>query len=202
MAQGQEVRFFSIYREAAWKSGGVLSGHGSRIDTTDSLRDWIEAAIDDGRVKTILDLGCGDLTWVSSIEGIVSMKAQYYGVDIVPSLIAHHRRIFPWFKGEASDLEAFVKVDSDLVILKDVLPHHCTGTAGQILKLIDFGRWKYLITTSHPKAVNKLRSGVKGSMWVPYNVEKAAIIRGVVTERLVRPEDGEYQIWTRSEMSP
>lgn len=200
MAQGQQVRFASIYSRGLWKSGGSLSGHGSRLDTTESIRDKITELIENAEVASILDLGCGDLTWISQVEAVAERRVKYYGVDVVPALVAHNQRIFPWFNGEACDLEAFTKVvnfQADLVILKDVLPHHCAGTAAQILKLVNHGQWKYLLVTSHPAAINQKRSGITGPMWVPFNVETTKEIDGEVLDRLHRPGGGEYQLWTR-----
>ena len=197
MAHGQQVRFSTVYSKGGWKSGGVLSGSGSRIDTTGHLRGWIEDGIESGRIGSILDLGCGDLTWISHIEGVASRMVRYYGVDVVPELIAHNKRIFPWFQGEAKDLEEFPRVSADLIIIKDVLPHHCNGTAGQILKLANSGTWKFLLVTSDPGSRNKKRARIKDGMWVHYNVEESKIIEGEVCERLHRPDGGEYQVWIR-----
>lgn len=193
---GQEVRFSGVYAKGAWTSQGVLSGDGSRIENTEALREWIAWEINSG-AGAILDLGCGDLTWISKVEGVRSGRASYYGVDVVASLIEHNRRVFPWFRGEAADIEGWPRINSDIVLLKDVLQHHCNGTAGQILKLVDGGRWRRLVVTSNPRADNASRRGLRGGLWRDLDVEITGLIKGRIIERIHRPGGGEYQVWSR-----
>lgn len=198
----QVTRFEQVYSARQWQAGGVLSGDGSRIEKTGMLRDWLESQPDEG-MKTVLDLGCGDLNWISQCDAVTSGALLYHGVDVVPAMIAHHRRVFPWFTGTAEDLEAFVRISADVVIVKDVLPHHCNGFAEQILLHVSLGSWRRLLITSHPGARNERRRGIHGARWVPYDIEAAMkadgqrILEGSPALRIPRPSGGEYQVWER-----
>lgn len=190
-----EKRFREVYAKRLWQTAGVLSGDGSQVKNTASVADWLDSLPEQG-MKTILDMGCGDLEWVSRRKVITEGRLDYFGVDVVPELIGHHLRVFPWFKGEARDMEAMVKISADVVILKDVLFHYCNGAAGQILQFVNEGNWKRLLVTSHPGARNEIRRGLQGGRMMPYDVEATGIIAGAPSLRLARP-DGEYLVYHR-----
>jgi hypothetical protein len=194
-----DKRFSEVYRRKLWAERGVLSGPGSQERTTRDLRDWLGEQAAEG-MRTVLDLGCGDLEWVSHCAAVTEGELSYYGVDVVGPLIAHHRRVFPWFRGEARDLEAMPRIDADIVLLKDVLFHLCNGAAQQILMNVAAGRWRRLVTTTERGYNNAGRRGLKsGGAFVPLDVEAL----GVLTEKpafyLARPGGGSYAVFERPE---
>lgn len=188
-----EERFRRVYRRRVWLAGGALSGDGSRRATTVPVTAWLndQAAIG---MKSVLDLGCGDLEWVSGCEALVQGSMSYYGIDVVPELIAHHKRVFPWFRGEAKDLEEVVRVSSDVVMLKDVIMHLCTGAAETILHHVARGHWKRLLITTFPGANNRIRRGLQsGGAMAPFDVEATGLLPPA-SYYLPRP-GGVYAVW-------
>lgn len=173
-----EEKFLAAYAKRSWASRGVLSGDGSRWEKCASLVAWLDEQANAG-MKSVLDLGCGDLEWVAHCEAITTGQMRYHGIDVVPTLIAHHRRVFPWFQGEASDLEAMPRIEADVVILKDVLCHLCNGAAGQILMQVDRGKWKRLLISTTRGTDNTARRGLGGSLrYAPFDVEASGLITG------------------------
>ena len=48
-----------------WEGRG--SGDGSFIENNNYLIDWLQAFIQKNNIKNIVDVGCGDLQWMSII---------------------------------------------------------------------------------------------------------------------------------------
>jgi hypothetical protein len=89
--QTPSSRFETIYAQGIWQNGDLhtpKSGPGSSLQATDGLRWHLPNVLDEIAAKTLLDVGCGDFTWMSRIE----LHQSYIGVDIVPSVIADNAR--------------------------------------------------------------------------------------------------------------
>jgi SAM-dependent methyltransferase len=173
-----DEKFRGAYAKRSWANQGVLSGDGSRWENCAILAAWLNEQPDAG-MRSVLDLGCGDLEWVARCEAVTEGRIRYHGVDVVPPLIEHHRRVFPWFRGEVADLEGLPLIEADVVILKDVLCHLCNGAAGQILMNVERGRWKRLLVSTTPGANNTKRRGLGGSLrYAPFDVEASGLISG------------------------
>lgn len=56
-------------------------GHGSRLSTTKKQREWIPEMIAKYGIKTIADIGAGDLNWIQQTE---LGDVEYQGFDLVP----------------------------------------------------------------------------------------------------------------------
>lgn len=174
-----EHRFHALYREGKFPE----KAHPA------ALVSWLEARTRMGR-QQVLDLGCGDLEWVSRCEAITQGKLAYRGLDIVPSLIAHHRRIYPWFSGEVADIETPSVRPADIVILKDVLCYLCNGAAEQILQNIAAWEWDALIVSHAPGSPPEARRNLRDERSMPFDVVGSGLIPGEPTQILQLP-DGE-----------
>ena len=192
-----EQRFSEVYQRKLWATHGVLSGDGSRVSTTRPVAAWLTQQAADG-MRDVLDLGCGDLEWMAGIPAITDRTMRYRGVDVVPSLVAHHKRVYPWFTGAAMDLEAMPRIAADVVLCKDVLFHLCNGAAEQILTHIEHGTWRRLLITTQPGASNSRRRGMSGGKMAPLDVEAMGILTGTPTHYLPRP-GGLYAVYHRGE---
>lgn len=77
-----------ITDDSKWKKGwkGGLPetpcGMGSRVSETKLQRDWIPKMIRKYKIKTIADIGAGDLNWIKEIKMPKSWK--YTPYDLVP----------------------------------------------------------------------------------------------------------------------
>ncbi|MBN9545439.1 MAG: class I SAM-dependent methyltransferase [Alphaproteobacteria bacterium] len=84
-------RFEAIYADGVWQNGDrntPKSGPGSSLQATDGLRWQLPNVLGEIAAKTLLDVGCGDFTWMNRIE----LRQNYIGVDIVTSVIADNAR--------------------------------------------------------------------------------------------------------------
>jgi hypothetical protein len=116
--------FAAIYDQGAWRHGDESvppSGHGSSIGATEGVRGALPGLLETIGTKTLLDLGCGDFTWMQTVR----LPCNYIGVDIVPSVIEQNRRNFasPQREFEVLDFVVEVPPKADTVLSREVLFH-------------------------------------------------------------------------------
>src|ERR1017187_7115540 len=69
-SQTLRERFSAIYRNRVWLEGradGSLSGLGSEFENTRSIRLHLPGLLTRLNTKTVLDVGCGDFTWMQNL---------------------------------------------------------------------------------------------------------------------------------------
>ena len=84
--------FNRIYSEGVWgkdAAGKGVSGSGSTLEITRDYRAYLEEFIKTHGVKSVVDAGCGDWGFSSSIDW---NGASYLGVDIASDVIDADRR--------------------------------------------------------------------------------------------------------------
>lgn len=117
------ARFDLIHRTNLWGAEQSTSGLGSELAATATLRHELSRLLRDLDVKTLLDLPCGDFTWMShaDLAGI-----RYVGADIVPAIIAANtagHAIDGWVDFRRLDLVADPLPAADLILCRDCLVH-------------------------------------------------------------------------------
>ena len=161
-AHSLQDRFTLIYGRNAWGSKESVSGNGSTLAMTKSIRSLLPIILKQFEIKSILDVPCGDFNWMKLVDlnGI-----SYLGGDIVEPLIADLNRNF------ASKFISFMQFDittdsfpkSDLVLNRDCLFHLSYRDIQLTLSNFLKSDSKYLLSTSHEnrsKFINAdIRSG-------------------------------------------
>jgi SAM-dependent methyltransferase len=97
------------------------SGPGSRAHSAWLKRRLLQSVIADHGIRSILDIGCGDMFWL----GEMSMDdIAYTGVDISDVIVAKNREKFPRFEFVQHDVATSpLGRTADLVVCLDVLIH-------------------------------------------------------------------------------
>ena len=121
--------------DAWYVPGGKGSGSGSTPAYTEKWRGFLRAFLDRHGVRTVLDFGCGD--WQHS-RLIDWGDRPYFGVDVVPGLIARLKADFgsPTRLFLLVDPRNPVLPDADLLICKDVLQHLPNATIQGLLPIL------------------------------------------------------------------
>jgi hypothetical protein len=139
-------RFTRIYLKNSWGSSESLSGGGSDAAQTAQLRFELPLILEDLKVKTLLDLPCGDLNWMKSVDlGSIS----YTGADIVPQLISDLEMRF------SDSGRKFICLDAtrenpgryDAIFCRDMLVHLSHRDIIRALNNFKNSGSKYLLTT-------------------------------------------------------
>jgi SAM-dependent methyltransferase len=159
--------FEEIYRRRGWGCGPTVSGTGATMAETEAIRHHLPLLVAEFSIASILDLGCGDLWWLRT----VNLEADYTGADIVEDLVATNQREY------GSSSRRFVCLDAvedqlptvDLIMSRSVLVHLSNRGVKRALANIKASRSKYLLTSTfdgHP--INK---DIVTGMWRPLNLE-------------------------------
>lgn len=115
---GLQDTFSEIYARDEWHGG---SGEGSLAEHNAAYVAFLERYLHKHRVRTVVDLGCGD--WQTS-RNIDWGRVRYIGLDVVGSVISANRAQFGSRRVtfDVTPDEAHLP-DADLLIVKDVLQH-------------------------------------------------------------------------------
>ena len=152
-----KIIFKNIYEKQLWNNGNKnipLSGPGSSLEHTKEYSNLLTKFIYENKCKSVLDLGCGDLTWIHKTQFFNDSSIKYIGVDVVESLISEHLTNFPEKQFLCKDITIFYDIDNvDIIIIRDVI-FHLTNT--EILSIFNNikNKFKFIIITSCRNSVN------------------------------------------------
>lgn len=79
--------FTTIYKDNRWGSAESVSGRGSTLENTGTVRTILPKLMADLKVGTFLDAPCGDFNWARHV--VFPDGTNYIGGDIVDDLIAN-----------------------------------------------------------------------------------------------------------------
>ncbi|MDI1323217.1 MAG: class I SAM-dependent methyltransferase [Algoriphagus sp.] len=142
-------RFEEIYKSNFWASNESISGPGSQLDKTITIREELPRIIEKFQIKTLLDLPCGDFYWMSR----VNLKGVHYiGGDIVTNLIKLNNDKYQndniIFKELNLISDSLPKVDA--ILVRDCFIHLSEKQILEALKNIKTFGIKFLITNNFP----------------------------------------------------
>src|SRR5215510_10802135 len=83
-----ESTFAPFYTESLWGDSESRSGPGSNLTRTAKLRHELPALLQEIGARSMLDAPCGDFNWMKDTNLSLDL---YFGVDIIPDLIARNR---------------------------------------------------------------------------------------------------------------
>jgi hypothetical protein len=120
--RGRTEVFSDIYRSNAWQGDESRSGRGSSLAQTQVVIAALPALLARHRVRSMLDIPCGDFHWMSRVD---LSGVDYVGADIVPELIEANRAAHggPGRDFRVLDLCRDPLPAVDLVFCRDCLVH-------------------------------------------------------------------------------
>ena len=153
--------FNRIYAEGTWGkdvAGRGTSGSGSTLEITREYRAYLEHFMRTHRVRSVVDAGCGDWSFSSTIDW---GDASYLGVDIASDVIAAVRNKHETGKirFQVGDITEELPA-ADLLISKDVLQHVSNRLVHRFIRNnLRKGKYKWVILTNdrgshNPDVVN------------------------------------------------
>jgi len=200
--QEKQKRFQTVYSGKQWVHDGKapLSGGGSTVAYTEQIRHGIKAAILSYGAKVFIDAPCGDMTWMRELfPWFKENGIKYIGADIVPELIAQHKKEFE--SGPYADTVSFIHMDlsegvlpkADIIFCRQALQHLNPGNVIRTLENFCTSGSKYLMTTVYltgGKQDNEMHitgpyNSNQNYMAPPYNFEDpvAMFVDGVKGQR-------------------
>ena len=159
-----KIIFENIYKNKIWNNGNdsiPLSGPGSSLENTKECSKLLNDFIYNNNCKNVLDLGCGDLTWISNTDFFNENGINYTGIDIVESVINENKLKFPQKTFYCKDIikePDFNETDTnfakqDIVIIRDVIFHLKNEEILSIFNNIK-NKFKYIMITSCKNVIN------------------------------------------------
>ena len=146
---GLQERFERIYSTNLWSDPESRSGVGSTLDSTAVLRAELPVALRQLDARVLLDVPCGDFTWMERVDlsGI-----EYIGGDIVPSIIQENQRL------HTTESRTFVQLDltrdklpnADVLLCRDCLVHLSYANIRAVFANIARSNIRYVLMTSFP----------------------------------------------------
>ena len=136
------------------------SGNGSNLDQSEYLKKELKIFFEEKKIKKILDIGCGDFKWMSSLLQEIDYD-NYMGVDIVDSLINENINNYQnnkvkFFKIDIVKDDMNFLDEYDFILIRHVFIHLKNSNIQEVLNKIKKINFKYLCITSDPKVkINK-----------------------------------------------
>lgn len=161
--------FSKIYKTNHWSNEESVSGPGSTLQNTISVREGLVQVMMTYKVTTLLDVPCGDFNWMKEVD---FSNIKYLGMDIVPELIDRNNSNF------RNENRSFQVVDLvtetvpkvDLIFCRDCLVHLSYKDAKSAIANMKQSGSTYLLTTTFTEHSN--REIVTGN-WRPINLEQS-----------------------------
>src|SRR5947209_20498676 len=76
--------FTRHYRQNGWGDSESVSGPGSTLERTTTLRQELPPLFREFGIRSVLDAGCGDFNWFSALEGTLD---RYIGIEVVREVV-------------------------------------------------------------------------------------------------------------------
>lgn len=167
-------RFSGIFHGNTWGSIESRSGKGSEVRNTEKIIKEIPKLIKKYKIKSILDIPCGDFNYMKEIE----LDCDYIGADIVPSLIEENKSNYKNVKFECLDITSDELPKCDLVLVRDCLVHLSNENILKAIDNIKKSGSKYLLTTSFERCIINVDLGSR--MWRAINVKASPFNMDVI----------------------
>lgn len=133
------VKSLEKYRKG-WTGGlpETQCGHGSLVSVTEKQRQWLPEMFAKYKIKSIADIGAGDLNWIKHMD---LGEIEYTPYDLVP----RHPSVTQF------DLLQEVPPKVDLIMCLWVLNHLDYDDCARAIDNLLASKSKYLIMTDRPK---------------------------------------------------
>ena len=202
-----QLDFKEVYEKNLFKGTDSVSGRGARLDQTVVLSHELPLLLERLKVKTFLDIPCGDFKWMRHVD---LKSVNYIGGDIVKEIAELNQRLFGGEKREFRhlDLTKDKLPQCDAVFCRDCLVHLTFKQAIEAIDNIKASGATYFLSTTFPatKTNDDLRLG--SVIWRPLNLqlspfnfpEPVALINEECTEEEGRYSDKSVGAWAISKL--
>lgn len=142
-------RFTAAYKNRVWldgRSSGSLSGFGSELENTKSVRNRLPEILSTIRSQKLLDVGCGDFNWMKEVD----LPCQYIGIDIVREVIEANTSLYGSENRsfQVGDATSDPLPSADTVICREVMFHLSLRDIWRLIENIHDSGASFLIATN------------------------------------------------------
>ncbi|CAM9108906.1 unnamed protein product, partial [Discosporangium mesarthrocarpum] len=154
--------FDAVYEHGVWAKnspGHVSSGSGSTMENTEGIRMALEEFISTARIRRLLDVPCGDMTWMGSVnlDGV-----EYIGADVSQVVLRRNRAHVTDAKHGAT--REFIHLDLveegipshlgqfDLILVRDLMYHQTQEDNLVVIEHLENSGAKYVMLSTYLEA--------------------------------------------------
>ncbi len=150
LIKGKEALFTDYYERRIWGNPESVSGAGSTISYTKTLRKELPEIINNLEVDTLLDAPCGDFNWFKEIRK--ELDIHYIGGDIVKELITENQQTYKFENTRFIHLDITKEElpNADIWLCRDCLIHFSDYDIKKAFSRFIDSDIPYLLTTTHP----------------------------------------------------
>ena len=166
----RQRRFERARQSGIWSpSGESVSGAGSGLAATESIRRQLPSLLTKLNVEILLDVPCGDWNWMAHVDLPVQ---RYIGGDIVPSLISANNTRYgrPDREFKVIDLCVDALPAADLLLCRDALLHFSEADIWRTIANIKRAKITYLAATTFTATVANTNQAT-GLQWRHLNLQ-------------------------------
>lgn len=162
--------FRHAYATNHWAGADSPSGPGASLEQTAVIRRALPELCEKLSVKSLLDLPCGDCSWMSAVN---LGDMEYIGADFVSEIIeGNARRTLPGQRDfRVLDLLTSPLPRADLVLCRDCLVHFSFADIARAIGNLRASRTTWLLTTTFPGQAENL--DVRTGDWRPLDLQRA-----------------------------
>ena len=161
--------FTRYYQDNFWSHDESLSGSGSSVYSTESLRCKLSGLLEKYKIKSILDIPCGDYNWMKLLE---RYGVRYLGADVVREMVDRNNKDYRDDRTEFSVIDvtkgSLPKVD--LILTRDCFVHFSYEAIAEAVSQVKKSESTYFLATSFPSW--KRNFDIKTGFWRPLNLSK------------------------------
>jgi 2-polyprenyl-3-methyl-5-hydroxy-6-metoxy-1,4-benzoquinol methylase len=177
-----QQRFQRIHDTNLWGAEASVSGLGSEIDATATLRAELPLLLKRLNATSLLDAPCGDAGWIARAD----LGVHFTGIDIVPDLIEALRERAA--RGEIlgdyhlADITSDPLPRADAILCRDCLVHFSFANIARAVENFRRSGVAWLITTTFPQW--QQNTDCEDGDWRALNFERAPFDWGRPVELL------------------
>lgn len=192
--------FTNIYHTNGFAGQESISGMGSSLIQTETIRKEIILLLEKLKIRRLLDAPCGDFFWMKEVE--LSIE-QYIGLDIVQALIEKNQEKYSneqrcFITGNLSSMEL---PQVDLILCRDCLVHFSFEYCFETIRNFKRSKSRYFLATTFTN--RKINQELEKEIWRPLNLELApfrfplplAVINENCTENGGQYNDKSLGLW-------
>jgi hypothetical protein len=157
--------FEKIIKHRLWRD--VPCGSGSTVEYTTTLRQSLPDFVAKHNVASMLDLPCGDYSWMSMVDWPENF--QYQGADIVEFMINENQQRCPDINFSVMNLCQDTLPQVDLLFCRDCLFHLSFADIKQAFNNISRSKIRWVLTTTYSDVT--INTDIKTGDFRPINLE-------------------------------
>lgn len=159
-------KFYFIFKFRLFGRSDSVSGPGSTLEETETVRIFLENIFQKYSIKSFADAPCGDLYWIAEIAKSVP---KYKGFDIVRPIIKKNVLNHPDLEFAKVNLVNTVIDKFDLILCRDLLVHLSNDDAVTVISNFKKSGSLFLLSTTFPNQTKNI--DLEKRIWRPLNLE-------------------------------